>query len=59
MAQAVGAVEVGVDLGLGIGDDGEAAFDFGDDLVLFGSRGQWDWKLSNYPPAKPGGFLWY
>lgn len=36
LSQAVGAAQVGVDLGFGSGDDGKATFDFGDDLVLFG-----------------------
>jgi hypothetical protein len=40
LAQAVGAALVGIDLGFGSCNDGEATFDFGDDLVLFGERGE-------------------
>ena len=36
LAQALGALEVGVHLGLGFAQDGKAALDFGDDAVLFG-----------------------
>ncbi len=36
LAQRLGALEVGVHLGLDLADDGQAAIDFGDDAVLFG-----------------------
>ncbi len=38
LAQALGALEIGLHLGLGFAQDGEAAVDFGDDAVLFGER---------------------
>ena len=40
LAQALGAPEVGIHLGLGFAQEGEAAVDFGDDAVLFGEGWQ-------------------
>jgi hypothetical protein len=44
LPQRLGALEIGLDRGLGFAGDGQQAVDFGDDAVLFGEGRQWHWK---------------